>query len=124
MKTQFIVEAMYEALKSNMFHKHGAIIVYRNKIIGKGHNYSLGERKMKNGRWSIHAEINAINDCNDHSIISDTTLIVVRITPTFLMDIKKNIFDLRLRDHTKESKPCPKCQKTLTKLKITRICHS
>ena len=27
------------ALKSNMHHKHGSIIIYRNKILSTGYNY-------------------------------------------------------------------------------------
>ena len=123
-KNELITAAMFEALKSNMYHKHGAIIIHRNKIIGRGHNYAIGERRMKNGRWSVHAEINAIYDCKDHSVISEATLYVVRISPMFINDVHSGNFCFKPHIHTKESKPCSKCQKALNKLKITRIWHT
>ena len=36
---EFINQAYLEALKSPMATNYGAIIVYKNKIISKGHNY-------------------------------------------------------------------------------------
>jgi pyrimidine deaminase RibD-like protein len=37
----FIEMAYKEAIKSNVNNKYGAVIIYRNKIIGYGHNYLL-----------------------------------------------------------------------------------
>lgn len=45
----------------------GAIIVYKNKIIGKGWHEKAGEH---------HAEINAISDVKDKSLLSKSTLYV------------------------------------------------
>jgi deoxycytidylate deaminase len=122
---QYIREAMYEALKSNMYHKHGAVIIYRNKIIGRGYNYNLGkDMRMKNGKWSVHAETQAINDCDDYNKLSDSTLIVVRISPYFFDVVKSGEAIHNIHHYTKESCPCPKCRKTIKKYKINRVLHS
>lgn len=121
---------MLEATKSTMYHKHGAVLVYRNKIIGRGHNYSIGSSKgtkrMKNGRWSIHAEIDAINSCKDQSLVQHAKMYVVRISPEFLNDIESDNWCVHTKYdfYTKDSKPCLKCQKALNKLNITKVCHS
>ncbi len=33
--------AYQEALKSPLKKKYGAVLIYRNKVVGKGYNYSL-----------------------------------------------------------------------------------
>jgi hypothetical protein len=35
----FVSIAVEEARKSHMSQKYGAVLIYRNKIISKGHNY-------------------------------------------------------------------------------------
>ena len=39
MMDYFVLEAKKEASKSPMSKKYGAIIIYNNKIISRGHNY-------------------------------------------------------------------------------------
>ena len=45
----------------------GSVIVYNNKIIGEGYHEKYG---------SYHAEVNAINNVKDKSLLSDSTLYV------------------------------------------------
>lgn len=45
----------------------GAVIVYRNKIIGEGYHHCWGEP---------HAEVNAIRSVKDESLLKDSTLYV------------------------------------------------
>ena len=52
---KFLDTAAKIAEKSPMYpHKHGAIIVYRDKIISSGFNYYVGD-------FSVHAEVAAIS---------------------------------------------------------------
>ena len=45
----------------------GAVIVYKNEIVGEGYHQSFGE---------AHAEVNAINAVKDQSILSESTIYV------------------------------------------------
>jgi len=120
----YIYIAMCEALKSNMFHQHGAIIIHRNKIIGRGHNYSFGKNKCRGNHWSDHAEYNAIKNCNCQHLLNESILIVVRITP-FFVDMKNNNKPIdNLKTFLKDSIPCTNCQKTINKYKIKKIIYS
>ena len=69
------------AKNSNMFQKHGAVIVYKKTIIATGYNsYSYNSRT----NFSIHAEIIAINNAIKNSnkeLLSDSKLYIVRIAP-------------------------------------------
>ena len=105
----FIDEAIKESKKSNMNFKHGAIIIYRNKIISRGYNRYFKYNRLKSGKYfSIHAEVMAIRNCQDHSILPKCVMIVVRA---------KN-------NKSRPSKPCRDCQKYLKKMKIHKILHS
>ncbi|MAF35762.1 hypothetical protein CL622_01445 [archaeon] len=106
---RFVTIAIDEALKSNMYNKHGAVLVYRNKLISKGHNVYDKYTRLKSGKYrSIHAEVMAINNCPNQDILSKCKLIVVRVASG-----KK-----------KMSLPCKYCQKFLKKKKVLKIYHS
>jgi len=95
------------ATKSDMNHKHGAIIVYKKKIVAIGCNYYKGE-------YSIHAEIDAISQLKgkEKSVLPESELYVVRIGPE------------KLSDHLKYSKPCYNCQNYILKKCIKRTYYS
>ena len=80
MKNFYINEAILSAEKSNMkVSNHGAIIIYRGKIVGRGYNKYISEKNKNN--WSIHAEVDAINNALrkiSHDDLRKSTLIVVR----------------------------------------------
>lgn len=92
---------------SPMLHKHGAIIVYKNKIIGSGYNYYMAH-------FSIHAEIAAIRAIKrkHKHLLSDCELYVVRIAP------------VRFNNALKYSKPCCNCQNTIIKSNIKKAFYS
>lgn len=82
MRRTFIDEAILLAEKSNLkVATHGAVVVYRGKIVGRGYNKYCVENKNKVNRWSVHAEVDAINNAlrkispND---LRKSSLIVVR----------------------------------------------
>lgn len=101
------------AKNSNMFQKHGSVIVYKKTIIATGYNsYSYNSKK----NYSIHAEIiainNAIKNCNKE-ILSESKLYIVRIAPETKSD-----------NMLKYSKPCLNCQKYINKFNIKKIFYS
>ena len=101
------------AKNSNMFQKHGAVIVYKKTIIATGYNsYSYNSKT----NFSIHAEIVAINNAIKNSnkeLLSDSKLYIVRIAPE-----SKSKYIL------KYSKPCLNCQKYINKFNIKKIFYS
>ena len=92
---------------SPMLHKHGAIIVYKNKIIASGYNYYFAN-------FSIHAEIAAIKSIKGRCkhLLSECELYVVRIAPE------------RFNHALKYSKPCCNCQHTIIKNNIKKAFYS
>lgn len=99
--------AAQAALKSDMNHKHGAIIVYKKNVVATGNNYYKGEH-------SIHAEVDAISKLRgkEKEILSQCELYVVRIGPD------------RMNNHLKYSKPCCNCQKYISKKCIKKTFYS
>lgn len=96
------------AEKSPMYpHKHGAIIVYKNKIIASGYNYYMGD-------FSIHAEVAAISKIKKKQkhILRDCNIYVVRIGPK------------SFNNPLKYSRPCPNCQDTIIKNYIKNAYYS
>uniref|UniRef100_A0A6C0LD28 CMP/dCMP-type deaminase domain-containing protein n=1 Tax=viral metagenome TaxID=1070528 RepID=A0A6C0LD28_9ZZZZ len=82
MRRTFIDEAILSAEKSNLnVANHGAVVVYRGKIVGRGYNKYCVENKNKVNRWSVHAEVDAINNALRKISPDDlrkSSLIVVR----------------------------------------------
>lgn len=82
MRRRFIDEAMLIADMSNLkIAHHGAVVIYRGKIVGRGYNKYCIEDKNKVNRWSVHAEVDAINNALRKISPDDlrkSTLIVVR----------------------------------------------
>jgi deoxycytidylate deaminase len=68
-KIEFYKNAAYaEALKSPMNKRIGAILVHRNKIISRGHNYynMSTVRNINIFLFSTHAEVDCINKCKSN----------------------------------------------------------
>ena len=57
-KRLFLDAAFNQATKSDMNFNHGSVVVYRGKIVGRGHNTYINS----NYKDSLHAEVSAIND--------------------------------------------------------------
>jgi pyrimidine deaminase RibD-like protein len=94
------------ALLSPMQHKHGCVIVNRNKITGTGFN-TYGPTSSK------HAETCAmISAMGGKTNLDSSVMYVVRIAP----GVYGNTF--------KYSKPCESCQKMIDKTKIRKVFYS
>ena len=100
------------AQNSNMFQKHGAIIIHKKSIISSGCNMYCNSGKVN---YSMHAEIIAINNAlkkKYKDILNNCELYVVRIGPNNSSNILKY------------SKPCINCQKYICKFNIKKIFYS
>ena len=98
------MQAAHEARKSSQRCRHGAILLYRNKVVSRGYNRCYAQRR--NGWLSRHAEIDAL--VRSRRLGQDMVMIVVRI------DREENV---------RNSKPCKRCQKSLARCGI-RVYYS
>ena len=107
---KFIENAIKKAYQSPMYHKHGAVIVHRGKIIASGYNYLMPNKTYD---YSIHAEVAAIKNFlknnKNTSILEECDLYVVRIG-------KKS-----MGFPTKMSKPCKNCSKSINKYGLRSV---
>lgn len=116
--------ASLNAYKSNMDKNYGAVLVYKNKIIGVGHNHSIDYithsynfiEKNKKILQNIHAENDAILDAIKNgykNIISKSDIYISRVL---------NINELNKNDDIKFIKaiPCDNCKKMIMKYKIKK----
>lgn len=82
MKKEFIEEAILNAEKSTLkVANHGAIVIFRGRIVGHGYNKYCVENINKINRWSVHAEVDAIKNALrkiSYEDLRKSTLIVVR----------------------------------------------
>lgn len=82
MKQNFIDEALRLAEKSSLkVAHHGALVIYRGRIVGRGYNKYCVENINKINRWSVHAEVDAIKNALrkiSHEDLRKSNLIVVR----------------------------------------------
>ena len=104
-KQQIFLDKAAEIAKySTMQQKHGAVVVYKNKIIAYGFNYMT---HYLNDNNSIHAEVAAISQVfKNKTILENCDVYVVRIAPA------------RFNNCLKLSKPCEKCTKFINKYNI------
>jgi deoxycytidylate deaminase len=113
MRRYFIEEAILNAEKSLLFKaNHGAIVVFRGKIVGNGYNKLSINNHNKVNKWSIHAEVDAINDALrkiSRYDLKKSILIVVRL---------KKKGDISL------SAPCNDCANYIKKFGILTCYYS
>jgi deoxycytidylate deaminase len=104
-KHQIFLDKAAEIAKfSTMQQKHGAVVVYKNKIIAYGFNYMT---HYLNDNNSIHAEVAAISQVfKNKTILEECDIYVVRIATA------------RFNNCLKLSKPCEKCTKFIKKYNI------
>lgn len=112
--------AVHEAKKSTMEKRHGAVLIYRNKVIGKGHNSFLPTsghhhtskhiEEKSHGRFSEHAEVACIRSVHKYNTkyIPESVMLVVRI----------------LKKDYGSSAPCPSCHKAILRSKIRRVYYT
>lgn len=103
-------EAYDQALKSEMNFNHGAVLIYRGRIIGKGRNTYTNS--SYNEKSSVHAEISAIKDglkkisCDE---LKKCELVIIRVNK---------------QGEYLNSKPCCHCEKIINRFNIKKVFHS
>lgn len=109
----YIDIAKNAAKKSEMLHRHGCVIVYKDKLI-TGHNTNLNLRNEIEGS-SIHAEMNALKKAKKiltKSELKNAKLFVIRIGTDSMCN------------PLKYSKPCPYCERSIKEAGITKVFYS
>lgn len=101
----FFQAALREAKKSSYKVPMGAVIIRKNKIVGRGHNIVCSTGDVYDG---IHAEISAINNVTA-KYRKNGILVVGRVN-------KNNELAM--------AKPCKRCETVLKKLGIKRVWYS
>jgi len=106
----FFEEAYSQALKSDMNFNHGAILIYRGKIIGRG--YNTYKHSNPNCKDSLHAEISAIKSALNKihaKELKKCELVIIRVNKT---------------GECLNSMPCSNCQRAIRDYNIKRVFHS
>ena len=112
-KRLFFDEVYSQALKSDMNSNHGAIMIYRGKIIGKGYNtYNTYNNSNCKEKASLHAEISAINSALKKISINELKkceLVIIRVNKT---------------GECINSMPCCNCKRAICNYNIKRVYYS
>jgi deoxycytidylate deaminase len=119
-KRLFIDEAHKQALKSDMNFNHGAVLIYRGKIIGRGYNTYINDNYDCKKKISLHAEVSAINDALKKIHYEDLKKCELRmISHNYHIEMKKiKLFDVVLFNRKQQYLTHYKKLKTeLTRLK-------
>ena len=100
------------AEKSQLHHKHGAIVVKSGRVLGRGFNKPRNHPKIiETGRHvfecGYHAEIVAMKDAGDN--VNGAVIFVARVN--------KEGEDLL-------SKPCSQCQRVLISRKVKNVIYT
>ena len=77
----YIDIAAKEALRSPMTYKLACIIINRGRIVSLGHN-KYSRRTQLSGKWSLHAEMDALNKVRNVRDLNGSTMIIVRVDRT------------------------------------------
>ena len=111
-KDEIIERATIQAKRSVNVFKHGACVVYKNKIVGEGCNesvYCIGVNwQSRMLKCSLHAEVSAIRN-TPRVYLKDASLYVVRVNENGIL---KNSF------------PCENCISIVKKYKIRLVYYS
>lgn len=109
MKLKFFDLAKKLSNKSDYCHKLGAVVVKKNKVLGIGFNkpHKTSPRSLHPFQ-KIHAELDAILDCNRDDV-KGSTIYVYR----------------EFKDGTlANSKPCQYCEIMLKRAGIKKVCYT
>tara|TARA_B100000902_G_scaffold321127_1_gene313969 strand:- start:49 stop:381 length:333 start_codon:yes stop_codon:yes gene_type:complete len=110
MKRLFFQEAYNQALKSEMNFNHGAVLIHRGKIIGRGYNTYYNTNS--NEKRSLHAEVSAILDG------------LKRIKAEDLKRCELVIIRVNSQGKCVNSKPCQNCTNFIIKHSIKKVYYS
>lgn len=106
----FINEAYNQAIKSEMNFNHGAVLIYRGKIVGRGRNtYNNSSYSEKS---SLHAEVSAIKDG------------LKKISTEELKKCELVIIRVNRSGDCVNSKPCCKCERFINNFNIKKVFYS
>lgn len=98
--------------RSPMRNRHGAVIIYRNKIVAAASNFYVTGRRPYEDYRSVHAEVAVILEFlkrYPRVALRDATLVVVRLA----------------RDgEISCSRPCANCTQTIIKYNVGKVIHS
>ena len=104
----FIDEAYNQARKSDMNFNHGAIVIHRGKIVGKGYNTYINS----NYKRSIHAEEDAIYNS------------LKKVKEEDLKKCELVIIRINNNGECLDSKPCSNCSKLINRYSIKKVFYS
>lgn len=112
-KVEYYIDlAIKTAEKSNGYYKHGAVVVYRSKIMSTSPNVYFNNFQSRPNTShpcnSLHSEVGALLKLRRDQL-KDCVVYVVRINNT---------------GQVCNSKPCSHCMKTLSKYKIRTVYYS
>lgn len=112
-----------EAKKSNMCSKHGAILIYRNKILAYSHNIAPTSNKNleKHERFSKDGK-RRISGC--HAEISVIKKFVIRYPKRWLSKCTMIVIRVNNSDNLINSKPCDYCKSYIEKHNIPSVYFS
>lgn len=96
---------MSQAMKSNMQHKHGAVIWKSKTILGAGYNYHIAAPNKSSRRLSIHSEKDCLNGIRG-DYIRGSSILAVRVTRTGQLS---------------HGSPCVGCKKLLKRKGVAKI---
>lgn len=91
---------------------HGALVIYRGKIVGRGYNKFCVPNVNRVNPWSIHAEVAAIHDALrkiPKEYLRKSTLLVVRVNN---------------EGETLNSYPCENCRNYINRMNIKTAYYS
>lgn len=106
----YLDKAARSAIKSQMAHRHGSIVVLNGEIISEGFNHAFTHMCHK---YSIHAEADALYKVKPiRHLLQEAEMYVVRIAPA------------KFGGCYKYSKPCIECQEVIKKYGIKKVFYS
>lgn len=109
MKLKYFKLAKVLSQKSNYFHKLGAVVVKKNKIVGMGYNKpNKTHPKSNNNFKTVHAELDAILGVNLNEL-NGATIYVYRETKD---------------GEPANAKCCKNCEELLRMVGIKKICYT
>tara|TARA_E500000178_G_scaffold333139_1_gene367712 strand:- start:1643 stop:2023 length:381 start_codon:yes stop_codon:yes gene_type:complete len=126
MRRAFIDQAIVNAEKSSLrVASHGAVVVFRGKVVGNGTNKYCHPCVNKTNTWSVHAEVDAINNAlrkiSPEDLRKSTLIVVRRLKDNvkYCEDYQNNICsDIGL------SAPCKNCANYILKWGLKKCYYS
>ena len=121
MRQKYIDEAIRSAERSSLkIANHGAVVIHRGKVVGRGHNKYCVENVNSINQFSIHAEVDAINNALRKISQEDLKKCILIVVRKMKKDNDKNF----LCQHIGLSAPCKHCTNFINKCGIKACYYS